>query len=227
VIENLKEDLMSIHSEHARREVIETGLEMIHSSLVVGTWGNISVRIPDENLMAITPSGVDYESIETSDVVIMDFDGNIVEGDKKPSIEWQLHLAVYKARDDIQAIVHTHSTYVTAFAIARKGIPGAAEDLVQIVGGDVRVTNYVLPGSVELGQEVVLALKDRMACILANHGCVATGRNIKEALRTAFVVEKSEQATVYAQSLGGVVELTGDDIDFMREFYLTKYGQRG
>jgi len=218
---------MSIHSEQARREVIETGLEMIHSSLVVGTWGNISVRIPDENLMAITPSGVDYESIETADVVIMDFDGNIVEGDKKPSIEWQLHLAVYKARDDIQAIVHTHSTYVTAFAIARKGIPGAAEDLVQVVGGDVRVTNYVLPGSAELGQEVVLALKDRMACIMANHGCIATGRTVKEALRTAFIVEKSAQATVYAQSLGGVVELTEEDVDFMREFYLTKYGQRG
>ena len=218
---------MSIHSEQARREVIETGLEMIHSSLVVGTWGNISVRIPDENLMAITPSGVDYESIETADVVIMDFDGNIVDGDKKPSIEWQLHLAVYKARDDIQAIVHTHSTYVTAFAIARKGIPGAAEDLVQVVGGDVRVTNYVLPGSAELGQEVVLALKDRMACIMANHGCIATGRTVKEALRTAFIVEKSAQATVYAQSLGGVVELTEEDVDFMREFYLTKYGQRG
>lgn len=218
---------MSIHSEQMRREVIETGLEMIKSSLVVGTWGNISARIPEENLMAITPSGVDYESIEASDIVIMDMDGNVVDGDKVPSIEWQLHLAIYKAREDIQAIVHTHSTYVTAFAIARKGIPGSAEDLVQIVGGDVRVTDYVLPGSKELGDQVVKALDNRMACIMANHGCVATGRTLKEALRTAFVVEKGAQATVYAQSLGGVVELSDADIDFMREFYLNKYGQRG
>jgi len=218
---------MSIHSEQARHEVIEAGLEMIKSSLVVGTWGNISVRVPDENIMAITPSGVDYETIEASDIVLMDMDGTIIEGDKIPSIEWQLHLAVYNAREDIHAIVHTHSTYVTAFAIARKGIPGAAEDLVQIVGGDIRVTDYVLPGSVELGVEVVKALEDRMACIMANHGCVATGRTLKEALRTAFIVEKSAKATVFAQSLGGVVELSDEDINFMREFYLHKYGQKG
>ena len=216
---------MSIHTEQTRRQVIETGLEMIKSSLVVGTWGNISARIPEENLMAITPSGVDYETIEADDIVIIDMDGNVVSGEKKPSIEWQLHLAVYKAREDINAIVHTHSTYVTAFAIARKGIPGSAEDLVQIVGGDVRVTDYVLPGSKELGDQVVRALEDRMACIMANHGCVATGRSLKEALKTAFVVEKSAQATVYAQSLGGVVELSNEDIDFMRDFYLNHYGQ--
>ena len=129
---------MSIHSEQVRHSVIETGLEMIKSSLVVGTWGNISARIPEEDLFAITPSGVDYETIEAADIVVLDMDGNVVDGDKVPSIEWQLHLAVYKAREDIQAIVHTHSTYVTAFAIARKSIPGSAEDLVQIVGGDVR-----------------------------------------------------------------------------------------
>ncbi len=217
---------MSIHSEQIRRSVIETGLEMIKSSLVVGTWGNISARIPDEDMIAITPSGVDYETIEATDIVILDMKGNVVDGDKIPSIEWQLHLAVYNAREDIQAIVHTHSTYVTAFAIARKSIPGSAEDLVQIVGGDVRITNYVLPGSRELGDEVVKALQDRMACIMANHGCVATGRTLKEALKTAFIVEKAAQATVYAQTLGGVVELSDEDIDFMREFYLNHYGQR-
>ncbi len=217
---------MSIHSEQIRRSVIETGLEMIKSSLVVGTWGNISARIPDEDMIAITPSGVDYETIEATDIVILDMKGNVVDGDKIPSIEWQLHLAVYNAREDIQAIVHTHSTYVTAFAIARKSIPGSAEDLVQIVGGDVRITNYVLPGSRELGDEVVKALQDRMACIMANHGCVSTGRTLKEALKTAFIVEKAAQATVYAQTLGGVVELSDEDIDFMREFYLNHYGQR-
>lgn len=216
---------MSIHSEQIRREIIETGFEMIRSSLVVGTWGNISARIPDEDLMAITPSGVDYETIEPEDIVLIDMDGSIISGEKKPSIEWQLHLAIYRARDDIQAIVHTHSTYATAFAIARKGIPGSAEDLVQIVGGDVKVTDYVLPGSKELGDQVVRALEDRMACIMANHGCIATGRTLKEALKTAFVVEKSAQATIYAQSLGGVVELSKEDIDFMRDFYLNHYGQ--
>ncbi len=111
---------MSIHIEQIRGLVIETGLEMLKSSLVVGTWGNISARIPEENVFAITPSGVDYETIEPIDVVIIDMDGNVVSGEKKPSIEWKLHLAIYKAREDIRAIVHTHSTYATAFAIAQK-----------------------------------------------------------------------------------------------------------
>ncbi len=176
---------MSIHIEQIRGLVIETGLEMLKSSLVVGTWGNISARIPEENVFAITPSGVDYETIEPIDVVIIDMDGNVVSGEKKPSIEWKLHLAIYKAREDIRAIVHTHSTYATAFAIAQKGIPGSAEDLVQITGGDVRVTDYVLPGSKELGAQVVKALENRTACIMANHGCVAAGRSLKEALKTA------------------------------------------
>jgi len=217
---------MSIHIEQIRGLVIETGLEMLKSSLVVGTWGNISARIPEENVFAITPSGVDYETIEPIDVAIIDMDGNVVSGEKKPSIEWQLHLAIYKVREDIHAIVHTHSTYATAFAIAQKGIPGSAEDLVQVTGGDVRVTDYVLPGSKELGAQVIKALENRTACIMANHGCVATGRSLKEALKTALIVEKSAKATVYAQLLGGVVELSEADIDFMRDFYLHHYGQR-
>lgn len=217
---------MHIKYHKVSKEVITTGLQMLKSALVVGTWGNISARVPGENCMAITPSGVDYDTIEPEEIVIMDFDGNVVLGDRKPSIEYNLHLEVYKNREDINAVVHTHSTYCTAMAIARKPIPAAAEDLVQIVGGDVKVSEYKLPGSVELGIAAVKALEGRSACILANHGCLAGGRNLNEALKTAQVVEKSAQATVFAQIMGGVVELSQEDIDFMRDFYLNKYGQR-
>lgn len=217
---------MHIKFHKIRDEVINTGIEMLKSQLVVGTWGNISARIPEENYIAITPSGVDYDTITPEGIVIMDMDGNIIGGDKKPSIEYNLHLAVYNSREDVNAIVHTHSTYCTSMAIARKPIPAAAEDLVQIVGGDVRVSEYKLPGSKELGEEAVKALENRNACILANHGCLAAGKDLREALKIAFVVEKSAKATVYAQILGGVVELDQEDIDFMRDFYLNKYGQR-
>ncbi len=217
---------MPVLHEDIRQQVIDAGLSMLKSSLVVGTWGNISARVPGEDIVAITPSGVDYDTIGPADIVLVDMEGNIVDGDKKPSIEVPLHLAIYKDRPELLAVVHTHSTYVTAFALARKPIPGAAEDLVQIVGGDVRVSEYVLPGSKELGENVVKALKDRQAVIMANHGCVATGRNMKEALKVAFIVEKSAKATVMANMLGGVVELTQDDIDFMRDFFLNHYGQR-
>jgi L-fuculose-phosphate aldolase len=215
-----------VRYEETRRAVVEAGLKMISSHLVVGTWGNISARVPGEDLVAITPSGVDYESIEPQDIVVLDLNGDVVDGTKKPSIEYHLHLAVYRARADVNAIVHTHSEYCTAMAIARKPIPGAAEDCVQIVGGDVRVSEYKLPGSSELGEAAVEALKDRNAAILANHGCIAAARDLKEAMKVAAVVEKSAKATIFAQLLGGVVELSKEDIDMMRDFYLNKYGQR-
>lgn len=217
---------MSIKYEDIRKSIIEAGRQMKAGKLVMGTWGNISARIPGEKLMAITPSGVDYDEIHTEGIVIMDFDGQVVDGRLKPSIEYDLHTCIYKGRPDVMAIVHTHSTFTTAFAIARKPIPAAAEDMVQIVGGDVRVNEYKLPGSKELGPSVVEALKDRSAVVLANHGCLAAGPSLNEAMKIVDVVEKSAQSAIYAQILGGVVALSQEDVDFMRDFYLNKYGQR-
>lgn len=216
---------MRINHEQIREEIVQIGKEMLNSSLVVGTWGNISARVPGENYIAITPSGVDYNCIGANGIVVMDMEGNIIEGYMKPSIEFGLHLAIYNNRNDVNAIVHTHSTYCTAMAIARKPIPGACEDLVQIVGGDVRVSTYALPGTLELGDNTVEALKDRNAVILANHGCLGAGKNLKETLKIVNVVEKSAKATIFAQLMGGVVELSKEDIHIMRDFYLNKYGQ--
>jgi L-ribulose-5-phosphate 4-epimerase len=217
---------MAVRFEDTRKQVIEAGVKMLESKLVVGTWGNISARVPGEEYIAITPSGVDYDTITPEGIVILDMDGNVVDGTMKPSIEYNLHLEVYRNRKDVNAVVHTHSTYCTAMAIARKPIPGAAEDLVQIVGGDVRVSEYFLPGSKELAKAAVKAMEGRNAVILANHGCLAAGMNMKETMKIAGVLEKSAQATIFAQIMGGVVELSQEDIDFMREFYLNKYGQR-
>lgn len=217
---------MTVRFEEVRKQVINAGMEMLQSNLVVGTWGNISSRVPGEDYIAITPSGVDYDTITPEGVVILDMEGNVVDGDLKPSIEYPLHLGVYRNRKDVNAVVHTHSPYCTAMAIARKPIPAAAEDLVQIVGGGVRVSEYFLPGSVELAEAAVKALEGRNAVLLANHGCLAAGKDLKETMKIAGVVEKSAQATIFAHVLGGTVELSQYDIDFMRDFYLNKYGQR-
>lgn len=214
-----------VRFEKVRNEVIKTGISMIKNNMTVGTWGNISSRVEGEELMAVTPSGVDYEIIKPEDIVIMDFDGNVVEGTRKPSMDFLMHGTIYKNRSGVGAIVHSHSEYTTAFAIARKPIPAAAEDMIEIVGGDVRVSEYKLPGDKELGEAAVKSLRDRSAAILANHGCVAVGRTLKEALKTVLVVEKSAKAVVFAKSLGRVVTLGKDDIDNMRDFYLNHYGQ--
>lgn len=209
-----------------REKVVEIGIKMLNSSLVVGTWGNISARVAGEDLVAITPSGMNYDSLLAEDIVLVDLAGNVVEGTRKPSIELPMHLAVYNNRTDIQAIVHTHSSFATAMAAARKPIPGAVEDMVQIVGGNVRVCDYALPGSNELGQNVIRAMEGRQAVLLANHGMLGAGKDLEEALKICQVVEKTAQVTILAQAVGGVVELPQEDIDFMRNFFLNSYGQR-
>ncbi|MBN2260806.1 MAG: class II aldolase/adducin family protein [Clostridiales bacterium] len=217
---------MNINIRQARDEVVKCGKTIHESALVVGTWGNISVRIPDSEYVAITPSGVDYQKTDAESIVIVDLDGNIIDGELKPSIEINLHLAIYRARTDVNAIIHTHSTFCTSYAIARKEIPAAAEDLAQIVGGNVRVTDYCLPGTIELGREAVEKLGNRNAVLLSNHGLLAAAKSLNEALKVAQVVEKAAQSSLMAQLIGGAVVLSDDDINSMREFYLNKYGQK-
>lgn len=209
-----------------RKAIVETGKEMLRSSMTVGTWGNISKRVGEKDFFAITPSGIDYNEIKPEDIVILDLDGNIVDGKKTPSIEKHLHRYLYKSRDDIKAVVHTHSIYASAMAAARKAIPGSMEDLVQIVGGSVDVADYDLPGSEDVAQNAVEALGEKDGVLLANHGVVGVSRDLPGALKICQIIEKSARITIAAESVGGVVELNDDDIDFMRDFYLNKYGQK-
>jgi len=208
-----------------RQQVVAAGRQMARAALAVGTWGNLSCRLPN-NLIAITPSGMEYEALKPRDIVIMDLAGNCIEGRRKPSTEQPLHRAIYAAREDISAIIHTHSVYASAMAAARKPIPGAMEDLVQIVGGDVRVARYALPGSPELGQYVVEAMSGRNGVLLANHGALGAAADLKQALLICQIIEKSAKIIIAAQAAGGAVPLPQEDIDVMRNFFLHKYGQR-
>jgi len=211
--------------EEIRNEIVNLGKEIAASGFNLGTWGNISARI-DDNHFAITPSGIAYETITAEDIVVIDLIGKIIEGNKKPSIELPLHSAIYKAKKNVNAIIHTHSVCCTAFAIARKPIPAVCEDMIQIVGGQVDIAEYSLPGSEELAKSVVTALGYKSACLMANHGLITVAYNLNEAYKITQIVEKSAQAVIYANSLGEAVELSQADIDFMRDFYLNKYGQK-
>lgn len=211
--------------EKIRKEIADLGREIALSGFNLGTWGNISART-DENKIAITPSGVCYETMKPEDIVIVDLEGNILDGQLKPSIELPLHSELYKAKPNINAIIHTHSVHCTAFAVARKPIPAVCEDMVQIVGGSVDVADYFLPGSEKLAGSAISALGNKNACILANHGLLCAAGNLKETYKVTQIVEKSAQAVILAHSLGTPVELSQEDIDFMRDFYLNKYGQR-
>ena len=162
---------------------------MVKEVLVASTWGNISGRV-GPNQIYITPSGMEYESLEVEDITLIDLNGNVLEGKRKPSSEFQLHCEIYKAREDVQGIVHTHSKCASAFAVVQKPIPPLIEDMVQVVGGEVSVAQYALPGTKELATNAVWALGSKGAVLLANHGVVGVGYNLQEAYKACLLVEK-------------------------------------
>jgi|YNPMSStandDraft_1061717.scaffolds.fasta_scaffold00118_28 L-fuculose-phosphate aldolase len=206
-------------------ELLKTIKKVLEEKLVIGTWGNFSIRI-NEDLFIITPSGMDYKKIKLKDLIVMDLNEKIVEGKRKPSVEYFLHLSIYKNRRDINGICHTHSDYAKVFSILRKPIPPVCEDLVQVVGGEVPVAPYYLPGSKELGINCAKTLDNKNAVILSNHGLVSCGRTIDEALKIAEVIERNSKTIIFSYILGEPVKLDQNDIDIMRDFYLNKYGQK-
>jgi L-fuculose-phosphate aldolase len=206
-----------------REEMLGVIGDMCRDNLVLGTWGNVSVR-ESEASMLITPSGMNYDALAPVDLVSMTFNGETVRGRWKPSSEWRLHAAIYRGRADIGAIVHTHSVYATAFAVARMPIPAVVEDMVQVAGGSIDVAEYTLPGTEELAQKTLLALADKSAVLLASHGLVGVAGTLEEALKVCQIVEKTAQAALFARLLGPVHELSQEDIRAMRSFYLTSYG---
>ncbi|GAV23796.1 class II aldolase/adducin family protein [Carboxydothermus pertinax] len=209
----------------SREVLLATAKAVILEGLVVSPWGNLSMRISKDSFL-ITPSGVDYNTMQPEDLVEISLAGEIRAGKLKPSSEYHLHLEIYRARDDIKAIVHTHSPYASAFAVTRKPLPALVEDLAQIVGGDVEVSRYAPPGSEILAKNAVLALGKKFAVLLANHGVVGVGRDMEEALRAVRVVEKGAKIALFAKILGGAVLLEPEEIQTMHDFYLNKYGQR-
>lgn len=209
----------------AQIEVCETAKKMSGSGLVAGTWGNISARI-DEEYMVITPSGMDYDRLFPEDMVIVNMNTFAYEGNLKPSVEVPVHAAVYLARPSINGIVHTHSTYALTLATARKPIPPICDDQVQILGGDVRVAPYTMPGTKEMADGVVEALDERCGALIANHGAITLGRTLKEAFTASQVLEKTALIYINTQSVGGPVEISEKDVEFFHEFFMTKYGQK-
>jgi L-fuculose-phosphate aldolase len=209
-----------------RAEVVRTGQAMLERGLVAGTWGNVSIRVPGVELVAVTPSGRDYRSLRPEDIAVVDMRGKQVAGELTPSTEVPLHLAIYAARPDIGAIVHTHSIFASACAASRRPLPPIIEDLVQLAGGAIEVAAYALPGTAELAANAVAALADRQAVLLANHGAVGCGRTSGEALLACELVEKGAQIYLYANLLGGAQVLSDGDVAEMRRFYVEHYRRR-
>ena len=209
----------------AQIDIVATGQKLLAEKLLAGSWGNLSVRIDDKRI-AISPSGRGYDTLAPADIVVVDLNGKVVAGDLLPSSELPLHLAIYNNIKECGAIVHTHSIYASACAVARVAVPPIIEDLVQIIGGSVACAEYALPGTDLLANNVLTAMGSKRAVLMANHGVVTWGATLKEALMIAELTEKAAQIYYISKGLGGPVLLSDEDVELMHRFYTEHYSKR-
>ena len=219
--------LCIMNADEAKQIVCEAGKKLIANGLVGGTWGNISCRI-DETRMAITPSGMSYETLTPEDIAVVDFSSDNVtcEGKHKPSAEMKLHIAIYRKRKETGAVIHSHSMNASTVAVARREVPPILDDMVQIIGPSIRVAEYALPSTKKIVKKTMTALKGRNAALMANHGAVCIGKDMEEAFTCTFVLEKTCKAFIEAEFLGGVKTINKFEAQLMRQYYLRKYGKR-
>ena len=207
--------------------VVVGGVTMVKQRLTVGTWGNISIRDRETGLIYISPSGLEYEEIHKRDVVVLNEKLEVVDGTAVPSIEKAMHAAVYAARPDIGAVIHTHPIYSSVLGVNHMDLPGISEDFVQLVGEKIVCSEYALPGTPQLAENVIQALgKERNAVILPNHGTLCAGGDLREVLRVSYVVEKTAQVYIMAMSIGSPHLISDEDIREMRFFARNMYGQK-
>ena len=209
--------------EYEKEQVVRYGKKLIDRRLTTGSGGNISVYNREKNLVAISPSGLDYYETTPEDIVILDIDGNIVEGKHRPSSEAGMHLAFYKNRADVSGIVHTHSKFATAIACMGWELP-AVHYLIGMAGHRVRCTGYATYGSDELAKKALETIGDSNAVLLANHGLIALGEDVDRAFSTAEHLEFVSEVYYLTKTLGTPNILSDEDMDeVMKKFGTFKY----
>ena len=205
-----------------KEQVLEAALKMAEKGLVVGSSGNVSLRLPpmhSRELLAITPTSRYYDLLTPDDIQVIDFEAEPVEGNLAPSVETMLHIGVYRVRKNINAVIHTHSVFASAVAVAGLDIPSILEDQVTFIGGEIKLAKHALPGSEEQVQNVVSALEDRNAALLPNHGAVGVGRNMREAFTVCELIEKTAKIYYLALSLGKVNLLPAEIAEAEKAFF--------
>ncbi len=209
-----------------KQRLIRAGQEMLERKLTVETWGNLSLRDPDTGLIYLTPSAMPYHTITEADVVVLDGNGNLVEGNRAPTVEKDLHLGLYRMRPEINAVIHTHPVHSQVFAVLRRPIPPIMDEAAQVIGGAVPVADYALPGTKELADKVCRVMDGRVrACLMANHGAVCVGQSMEQAFKVCAVLEMTAQIYHTALSIGEPVVLADELVDEMWDFANNRYGK--
>jgi L-ribulose-5-phosphate 4-epimerase len=213
--------------ERLKEELYELHMELPRHGLVVWTGGNVSARDPETGLVAIKPSGVRYDELRPEQMVVLDLDGNIVEGDLKPSSDTLSHLYIYRHRPDVGGVVHTHSRYATAFAAIGRPIPVVLTSIADEFGGPIPCGGFSMIGDESIGKLVVESIGNSPAVLLKNHGVFTIGKNAYAAVKTAVMAEDAAASVWLALQLGTPDEIPAEDVAKLHHRYKNIYGQTG
>ncbi|MFO7696757.1 MAG: L-ribulose-5-phosphate 4-epimerase [Anaerolineae bacterium] len=212
--------------ERLRQQVFEGNLMLPKAGLVTWTSGNVSGRDPDSGYVVIKPSGVRYEDMRPEDMVVVDLEGKVIEGHLKPSVDAATHLYVYRHRPDVFGMVHTHSTFATAFAAAGRSIPVYLTAMADEFGGPVPLGDYCQIGGEAIGRELVRSIGPSPAILIKSHGVFTIGPSVEAAVKAAVMVEDVARTVYYASQLGNLEEIPADEVARAHMQYMTGYGQR-
>jgi L-ribulose-5-phosphate 4-epimerase len=218
---------VTVDIDAVRRNVAELHEELTRNGLVVWTQGNISERVPDSELVVIKPSGVAYADLSPEAMVVVDLDGNVVDGDLSPSSDTATHLYVYRELDWVGGVAHTHSAYATAWAARGEPIPCVLTAIADEFGGDIPLGPFARIGGQEIGQGIVDTLRDSRsrAVLMRSHGVFTIGADAREAIKSAVMCEDAARTVLLAHGLGPLERLSQDDIDALHDRYQNVYGQ--
>jgi L-ribulose-5-phosphate 4-epimerase len=211
--------------EHLKEELCHLHLELPKNELVKWTGGNVSARDPETGLVVIKPSGVRYEVLRPEDHVVVNLDGEVVEGDLKPSSDIGSHLYIYRQRPDVNGVVHTHSPYATAFAAVGKPIPCCLTAIADEFGGPIPCAGFALIGSEAIGKQVVEHIGSSKVVLLKQHGVFTIGETATAAVKAAVMVEDIAKAVWLALQIGELEEIDPGDIERLHYRYTHIYGQ--
>ena len=211
-----------------RQELVALHAELVRYDLVAWTAGNVSARVPGEDLFAIKPSGVSYDDLTAESMVVCDLDGNLVEGDLAPSSDTAAHAYVYRAMPEVGGVVHTHSTYATAWAARAEPIPCVLTAMADEFGGEIPVGPFALIGNDDIGKGIVATLTGHRspAVLMRNHGVFSIGKNARAAVKAAVMCEDVARTVHVARAGGPLVPIAPGDIDALYDRYQNVYGQR-
>jgi L-ribulose-5-phosphate 4-epimerase len=206
-------------------ELLDLHRELPKNNLVVWTSGNVSARDPKTGLVVIKASGIRYEEMRSQHMVVVDLEGNLVEGDYKPSSDVYSHLYIYKHRPDVNGVVHTHSAYATAFAAVNKPIPVVLTAIADEFGGPIPCGPFALIGDDAIGQVVVESIGKSPAVLLKNHGVFTIGKNAKSAVKAAVMTEDNAKTVWLAMQIGTPDLIPQEDVEKLHDRYMNVYGQ--